>query len=162
MLFRSARPPKLFSIPILTFLAIDPRIVAVPIGDAQARELGVKVYHTTRTPYKFPEAILVGKGGRYYGEVEFRLDPATPQYVRMKTRIFSRIFGEFSPSTGDLVFAKSGELLGIMVNREYCAVLNNFSAARDIRLGVKNVEDKTGPKLREMRMRLNHLPIALQ
>ncbi len=158
-----AHPPKVFSIPSLSFLAVDPRIIVISVGPEQAAQLGVKAFPTTRLPNKFPEAVLVGKGGRYYGEVEFRLDPALPQYVRMKTKIFSRIFGEFSPSTGDLVFAKSGELLGVMVNREYCVVLNNFATARDIRLGVKNPpEDKTGPKLREMRQRLNRLPIALQ
>ena len=157
-----AHPPKLFSIPALSFLAIDPRIVVISVGAEQAAQLGVRAYPTTRVPTKFPEAILVGKGGRYYGEVEFRIDPALPQYVRMKTKIFSRIFGEFSPSTGDLVFAKSGELLGIMVNREYCVVLNNFATARDIRLGVKNTDDKTGVKLREMKQRLNRLPLALQ
>ena len=157
-----AHPPKLFSIPALSFLAIDPRVVVISVGAEQAAQLGVRAYPTTRMPNRFPEAILVGKGGRYYGEVEFRLDPALPQYVRMKTKIMSRIFGEFSPSTGDLVFAKTGELLGIMVNREYCVVLNNFTTARDIRLGVKNTDDKTGVKLREMKQRLNRLPHALQ
>ena len=158
-----AHPPKLFSIPQISFLAIDPRVIVISVGAEQAAQLGVKPFNTTRLPTKFPEAVLVGKGGRYYGEVEFRLDPALPQYVKMKTKIMSRLFGEFSPSTGDLVFAKSGELLGIMVNREYCAVLNNFTTARDIRLGVKYAaDDKTGPKLREMRQRLNRLPFPLQ
>lgn len=157
-----AHPPKLFSIPALSFLAVDPRVVVISVGAEQAAQLGVRAYPTSRMPNRFPEAILVGKGGRYYGEVEFRLDPALPQYVRMKTKIMSRIFGEFSPATGDLVFAKTGELLGIMVNREYCVVLNNFTTARDIRLGVKNTDDKTGVKLREMKQRLNPLPLALQ
>ncbi|EDY85290.1 hypothetical protein VDG1235_4925 [Verrucomicrobiia bacterium DG1235] len=108
------------------FLALDPRIVSISLTEAEAKRLGGKPYLTAIEPFKFAEAVLVNRQGDYYGEVEFKLDASTPGFVKMQTKIFSAIFGEFSPSTGDLVLSKTGELLGVMVNRRYCALVNNF------------------------------------
>lgn len=110
----------------MQFLALDPRIVSIPLTKAEADGLGGKPYLTALEPFKFPEAVLVNRQGDYYGEVEFKLDSDTPGFVKMQSKIFSQIFGEFSPSTGDLVLSKTGELLGVMINRRYCALVNNF------------------------------------
>lgn len=110
----------------MQFLALDPRIVSIPLSRTEADNLGGKPYLTALEPFKFPEAVLVNRQGDYYGEVEFKLDSDTPGFVKMQNKIFSAIFGEFSPSTGDLVLSKTGELLGVMVNRRYCALVNNF------------------------------------
>ncbi len=110
----------------IQFLALDPRIAVVKLSEDEAARLGGKPYLTAIEPFKFAEAVLVNRQGDYYGEVEFKLDSDTPGFVKMQTKIFSSIFGEFSPSTGDLVLSKTGELLGVMVNRRYCALVNNF------------------------------------
>lgn len=101
----------------------DPRVALVPVDAATATRLGTRVYSLASDPFKFPEAVLVSSNGRYYGEIEFKLDASTPRYVKMKSHILSRLFGDFSPSKGDLVFSKTGELLGMMVSSTYCAVL---------------------------------------
>ena len=80
--------------------------------------------------FKFPDAVLVSRGGMGYGEVPFRLDPQTPQYVRMDNRIIKHLFGEFTPSAGDLVCV-TGESIGIMVNSDADrAVIDKFLPAR--------------------------------
>ena len=104
---------------------------------------------------------LISRGGRYYGEVEFKLDPRTPDYVRMKNRLFSRVFGEYSPSTGDLVLSKTGEFLGIMVNSDYCAVLNNFNTFPRDNFNESTTLESSRVKLEELRARLDRLPMAL-
>ena len=53
----------------------------------------------------------------------------------MQSRIFSSIFGEFSPSKGDLVLSKTGELLGVMVNRRYCVLIDNLLIEQRLELG---------------------------
>ena len=68
----------------------------------------ISVSSLAKSPFKFPEAVLVSRGGKYYGEVEFKLDTRTPSYVKMKTRFMSRLFGEFSPSAGDLGYWLGG------------------------------------------------------
>ena len=147
---------------LLQFLSLDPRVVVLPIDQAQAAALGVKVYPTALDPFKFTEAVLVNGGGKGYGEVGFKLDASQPGYVQVDNRLFKRIFGDFAPSRGDLVLSKTGELLGIMVNSDYCAVVNNFLPNKAIRLGDNVTSQHTGEMLNALAARKLSLPMKLQ
>ena len=73
--------------------------------------------------------MLVGANEGYYGECNFQIEPNTPQYVKLDRSLLKGLFGKFNPSRGDLVFSRTGELLGIMVNDTYCLTIRNFAAA---------------------------------
>jgi len=151
-----ASPPR------IEFSAIDPRIVFLPVSEDQVRALGAKVYQTALDPFRFPEAVLISNGGAGYGEVPFKLDPTNANFVRMDNRLVRRLFGDFSPSRGDLVLSKSGELLGIMVNSEYCAVINHFQAAVTMPIGTIPADAPTGPKIEELNRRWRALPVRVK
>ena len=157
-LSRSGRTPA----GAVQFLARDPRIVALPLAPAAVTALGAKVYPLAMDPFKFPEAVLIDGGGRGYGEVGFKLDPADPGFVRVDNRLFKRMFGDFAPKRGDLVFAKTGELLGIMVNNDYCAVLKDFTPLKTIRPGADIRGQATGALFDELINRMRALPQKLQ
>jgi X-X-X-Leu-X-X-Gly heptad repeat protein len=144
------------------FLAHDPRLVALPLEPAQVAALGAKVYALAADPVRFPEAVLIDGGGRGYGEVGFKLDPADPGYVRVDNRFFKRLFGDFAPKRGDLVFAKSGELLGVMVNGDYCALLKNFAPQKSIAPAADLKPQATGALFDALIARLRALPPKLQ
>lgn len=145
----------------IDFLAIDPRVVAIPVGQAQAEAVGAKIYQLASEPFKFPEAVLVSGGGKGYGEVGFKLDPTQPGFVRVDNRFFKRLFGDFAPSRGDLVLSKTGELLGIMVNRDYCVLLGDFTPVQTLKTG--DVKDRrTGALLNSLYARVRSLPLKLQ
>jgi hypothetical protein len=146
----------------LWLLRSDIRIVVLPIPPNAVNSLGANVYSLTSEPTKFQEAVLVGAREGYYGEVEFRLDPALPQYVRMQTRPLGKIFGKFSPTRGDLVFTKQGELLGIMVNNAYCLLLSSVQPVRTVRLGESIADQRTGRIGGEVAARVQALPFKLQ
>lgn len=146
----------------LQFLVLDPRIAMITLTEAEAKHLGGKAYLTALEPFKFPEAVLVNKQGDYYGEVEFKLDADTPGFVKMQNKIFSSIFGEFSPSTGDLVLSKTGELLGIMVNRRYCALVNNFVPVSTLDLTKTLDSGELQATLRVLNGTLNNFPEPLR
>lgn len=146
----------------LDFLQVDPRVAVIPLTSEQVAAIGAKVYQTALDPFKFPEAVLISNGGSGYGEVPFKLDPQNVNYVRMDNRLIRRLFGDFSPSRGDLVLSKTGELLGIMVNAEYCAVVNNFLAAQRFPLGDVPASDPTSVKLEDLIRRWRSLPLAKQ
>lgn len=148
--------------PGIQFLVQDPRIVVLPLTPQQAAGLNAKIYSLAGDPFKFPEAVLIDGGGRGYGEVGFKLDPAEPDFVRVDNRLFKRLFGDFAPKRGDLVFAKTGELLGIMVNGDYCALLKNFTAAKTIRTGSEIREQRTALILDDLIGRLRGMPVKLQ
>jgi hypothetical protein len=144
------------------FLSLDPRVVVLPVAAGQVAALGVKVYDTALEPFKFPEAVLISGGGAGYGEVSFRLDAATPGYVRVDNRLMKRLLGDFAPSRGDLVFSKTGELLGLMVSNDYCALVTNFLPARSIRTGDDIKAQETGRILDDLVARYRALPFRLQ
>ena len=146
----------------VNFLAHDPRIVAIPLDATQAAALSAKIYPLPADPFKFPEAVLIDGGGRGYGEVGFKLDPTEPNFVRVDNRFFKRLFGDFAPKRGDLVMAKTGELLGIMVNSDYCAVLKNFAAQKSIQAGPDIRSQATGAIFDELIARVRAMPPKLQ
>jgi hypothetical protein len=150
------------SAPSINFLAVDPRIVVMPVDEKQVQQLGTKVYQVAADPFKFPEVVLISNGGAGYGEVSFRLDPALPHYVRVDNRLFKRLFGDFAPSRGDLVLSKTGELLGIMANSDYCVILNDFAPTKILRTGDAVKEQHTGAMFSEIDAYLRSLPFKLQ
>jgi hypothetical protein len=146
----------------LDFLSDDPRAVAVPIDASQVAAMGAKVYPLAKDPFKFPEAVLISGRSKGYGKVGFRLDADHPGYVRVDNHLFTRLFGDFSPSRGDLVFSQSGELLGIMVNSDYCALIKDFAPLADIRTGDDTREQQTGALLDGLGARVRGMPTDLQ
>lgn len=153
-----------FASPIteLRFLAADPRVILVPVDDALAGLLGAKIYPLAADLAKFPEAVLVRADDGKYGETPFRLDAQNPGYVKVDNRIVTRLFGEFAPRRGDLMFSKTGELIGLMVNNDYCAVLGDARAAQVLPAGDGLVQERTGPVFAELATRLARLPPRLQ
>ena len=143
-------------------VGIDPRVFAVPIDQGQARAAGINIYAIAKNPFKFSEAVLISRGGKAYGDVEFKLDPKNPDYVRMKSRVFSRLFGEFAPSAGDIVLSKTGEFLGIMVNDTYCAVVRSFIPAPAGILDAQLSKDAVIKKLEQLSARVESMPLPLR
>ena len=81
--------------------------------------------------------------------------------MKLDNRIVTRLFGEISPKRGDLVFSKTGDIIGIMVNNDYCAVLGNFAAAYTLKTG-DNPDPKTSTILGDVFTRWQRLPSKLQ
>jgi hypothetical protein len=145
-----------------SFLTLDPRIIVVPVDATQVRQLGSKVYKISSDPFKFPDALLVGANEGYYGECKFQIDLTTPKYVKMDRSLLRGLFGKFNPSRGDLVISKTGEVLGIMVNDEYCAVLGKIAPAATLQCGDTLKAQRASQTLAELQTRVQSLPDKLQ
>jgi len=152
------------SLPIqsISFYLRDPRVVLIPVGAAGARQLGSKVYQISPDPYKFQDAVLVGAREGYYGECRFEIDLTTPDYVKLDHNFLKGLFGKFNPSRGDLVFSKTGELLGIMANATYCMMIRNFDSAAMLRFGSDVQGQRTGEVLSLLYTMVTDLPSKLQ
>jgi predicted nuclease with TOPRIM domain len=145
----------------IQFLRLDPRLAVVPVDAATVATLGAKVYSLAKEPFKFPNAVLVRADDGRYGDTPFRIDQENPSYVKLDNRIATRLFGEIAPKRGDLVFAQTGDLVGIMVNSDYCALLGNFTAAHTLRTG-DNLQPVTKTILTDLQSRWSRLPLKLQ
>jgi hypothetical protein len=156
------RNSALVPVSSMAFYLWDPRLVWMPVTDAQAKELGGKVYHTSADPYQFQDAVVVGAGQNYYGECKFQIDLTTPQYVKMDRSSLKGLFGQFNPSRGDLVFSHQNELLGIMVNNTYCLMIRDFTAAAALQFSADVRSQHTGETLSQLYAMVNQLPAKLQ
>jgi len=152
-----------FNAPVgaMQFLRLDPRIIVVPVDDSLAALMGAKIYSLAKDPFRFPEAVLVRADDGRYGETPLRIDPASNSYVRLDNRIVTRLFGEISPKRGDLVFSKTGELIGMMVNSEYCAVLGDFAELHTLTTG-ESIGPGTRGIIADLQARVMRLPAKLQ
>jgi hypothetical protein len=151
-----------FAIRSLSFYWPDPRVVLMPVTPAEARQLGCKVYPVSSDPFKFQDAVLVGTREGYYGECKFQIDLTTPDYLKMDHNSLKGLFGKFNPSRGDLVFSRTGELLGVMANNTYCMMIHNFDATATFRFGQDVRDQHTGDTLSRLSYSVTQLPSKLQ
>ena len=150
------------TVPSLSFAKADPRLVLMPVSKADAASLKAKVYHTSGDPFKFQDAVLVGADAGYYGECKFQIDVKTPDYVRLDRSVLRGLFGKFNPSRGDLVFSRTGELLGIMANDTYCLVIRKFDATSTFQLNKSLRAQNLTDTLAYYYASINKLPGELQ
>jgi regulator of replication initiation timing len=146
----------------LSFHRRDPRVVLMPVSQADARQLGCNAYHVSAEPYKFQDAVLVGAQEGYYGECKFEIDLSTPDYVKLDRSVLKGMFGKFNPSRGDLVFSKTGQLLGVMANSTYCLMIRDFETAATFQFGGDVRAQRTGQTLSQLHTQLIQLPFKLQ
>ncbi|MGD0207688.1 MAG: hypothetical protein ABSC89_08810 [Verrucomicrobiota bacterium] len=150
------------SIHALSFHLQDPRVVFMPVTKAEAAQLGCKVYSISADPYKFQDAVVIGVQGDYYGQSSFQIDLNTPQYVKLDRNLLKGLFGKFNPSRGDLVFSRTGELLGIMANGTYCLVLHDFASDVTFPFGRDIRTQHTGDALSQLYSYVFNLPSRLK
>jgi hypothetical protein len=146
----------------LSFHIHDPRVVFMPVTKEEAAQLGCKVYPISSDPYKFQDAVVVGAQGDYYGQSSFQIELNTPQYVKLDRNLLKGLFGKFNPSRGDLVFSRTGELLGIMANSTYCLVLHDFMATATFQFGPDVRAQHTGDALSRLYSYIFNLPLRLK
>jgi hypothetical protein len=147
---------------LLSFYQLDPRVVFLPVTAAEASELGCRVYRTSSDPYKFQDAVVVGAQESYYGECAFHIDLTTPLYVKMDRNSLKGLFGKFNPSRGDLVFSRTGELLGVMANNTYCVMIKNFNPTATFQFAQDIRDRQTGETLSRLYSLIAGLPYKLQ
>ena len=116
----------------------------------------------TPDPFKFQDAILVGTRDNYYGECRFELDVTTPEYLKLDRNVLKGLFGKFNPSRGDLVFSRTGQLLGIMANPTYCMIIRKFDPAASFRFGPDVRQQHTGGTLSALYAQVSQMPSKLQ
>ena len=152
------------SLPIrsLSFYQLDPRVVFMPVSQAEVSQLGCKPYRSSSDPYKFQDAVLVGAQEGYYGECTFQIDLTTPLYVKMDRNSLKGLFGKFNPSRGDLVFSRTGELLGVMANSTYCMMIKNFNPTATFQFAQDVRSQQTGETLARLYSLIAGLPSKLQ
>lgn len=119
----------------LSFLAEDPAVVVVAIPPEEVERTGMEPFQLTVNPLQFPDAVLVHGARDAYGELPVRTMPGRPDYLSVESRSLSRLTGDFTPSRGDFVFSKSGDLLGIMVEPAAARIIRTLETSAHLPIG---------------------------
>jgi hypothetical protein len=151
-----------FPIDSVSFSSVDPRLVLIPVPAEPARAMGCHIYALSPNPFKFQDAVVAGTRENYYGQCKFQIDLDAPKYVKMDRSSLRGLFGKFNPSTGDLVFSQTGELLGVMVNNNYCLVLRAFDPGVTLRFGPQGHNQPTAQTLSSLYAVVSQMPFKLQ
>ncbi|MCC5788827.1 MAG: hypothetical protein JJT75_04275 [Opitutales bacterium] len=159
---RISRDGEDYSLEEILFSDADPRILLAPVEFSESERLGGRIYALAEDPFAFDEAVIVSSDGEAYGEVGMVLDSDHPNYVKVDRREIRFLRGDFSPSTGDLVFSRRDELIGIMVNRNYCLVLENFLHAGSIPLAGRASSEEIFEAFSAASRQLRNLPGAVR
>lgn len=114
-----------FAVKEVGFLQGDPSIAAIRVPERLAKEIGRQAFSLSSDPFRFSNAVLVSDDQELYGEIPVRVPPGEPGFLEVESRLFNRLFGEFSPSSGDYVFSLTGELIGIMVGNNRARLLQD-------------------------------------
>ena len=144
------------------FLKTDPRLLIVPVNASVLQKLNIQPFDLAENPFFFTKAVLINRSKGYFGEAEFKLSRKNPSYLKVNAKIFSRLFGEFSPSRGDIVFSKTGEIIGMMSNHLYTVHLQNFDISHFITLGESFSKKRTGKTLDQLADVLDNKPLEHQ
>ncbi len=153
---------KQMSILQVGFLTADPRLLVVAVSTQVGEQLGIHAFSVSKESLKYPEAVLIGSDEGYFGETDFKLDHRDDRFLMMQSRLFNRLFGEFSPSRGDLVFAKTGSFMGLMINKQYCALVDNFKVDEKFIIGSNFNSEQSEAVVSRQYKRLLNLPLELQ
>ncbi len=120
----------------ISLLQADPRIMAVQIPERIVEASGLTPFEITTEPLRFPEVVLVSNRLGEFGETSFRLIPGGQRYLSVPNRLLGRVFGsDFGASRGDYIFAKTGDLMGVMLSSDRGAILSDLASVAELRIG---------------------------
>lgn len=125
-----------FEIVELSFLEADPRVIVVQIPNRFVESSDLTPFDLAQEPLRFPEVVLISNQLGEYGETSFKLLPGGQRYLTVPNRLFGRVFGsDFGASRGDYIFAKTGELMGVMLSSERGIILSDLQSTAELDLG---------------------------
>lgn len=129
---------RVFQVAEVGRLAQNIRIATIEIPSGMVEESGLEPFELSADPLRFPEAVLISDRDAVYGEIPLRIPSGETGRLQIESRLFSRLFGEYTPRTGDYVFSKSGHLIGVMASPDRAEVLDTLRRSHVQRLAVPN------------------------
>lgn len=137
----------------LSYVRGDPRVLAVQIPETMVEASGLPVFTLAAEPLRFGEVVVIGAEPGAYGELSTRLLGGGRRYLSMQRDLIQRVFGNFRPQSGDFVFSRSGELIGLMVDGERAVILDTLQPVENLALADDFNADRTQTVARQIQAR---------
>jgi len=113
----------------------DPRILLVKVPNEFAEKNLAETFEKSQDPFRFQDSIIIEPRRFYYGQVSFQINRTSPVHADIDSSLFAVLLGEFSPSSGDLVFSRSGDMIGIMASSSKAVLFRTFTTKDELQLG---------------------------
>lgn len=109
-------------------------VMAVALPKSFIEKTKIKVYDISKQPFKFSQAVVIDAKKFYYGEFPYNVDVKDQNLAAADVGLFSAILGNFTPSSGDLVFTKGGDFLGLMASYTKVGLFRQFGTSGELLL----------------------------
>lgn len=126
-----------FRIPQMGVLEQDNRLLFLPLAATILEGRGVETFKSSGDPFRFEDVVVIDLPESRFGESGFQIDTRNPGELEIDRRVFSALFGEFSPSPGDLAFTRTGAFLGIVTAPGKAWMASEVKTAQKINFGEK-------------------------
>lgn len=143
------------------YLANNPNLLAIEVPQNFIQQTGITPYRYALEPFRFPEAVIIGPQGKY-GQAYFKLHSQSANHMVRDSQFLSSMPGEVSPKTGNLVFAKTGEFLGVMLDSDLVTLVNSPEAIATIPLGSTFNSEQAERAQDTASAQLNRLPRTMR
>jgi len=142
-------------------LQTDPRLLAVPLPDSVLEATGITAFPSVLDPSKYPEAVII-QDENHYGATAFQFYGPANRYLEMRRGIVNALQGQFNAGEGDFVFAKTGELIGVMANDGYAVTVQTFAPMGTLSVGQRFDANEAERLLKQRDENIRTLPRALE
>lgn len=144
------------------FIAGSPQLIAFEVNPEAVERMHLPTIKPSSDPTHFSDAVLIDASTGKYEDVNIILDPEHALHVKIETLNATKREKKLKRNTGDMLFDRSGKLLGIMLNKKYAALLNQATHTHSVLLGQQFDSHQTDDVLQIQHLIYKHLPGELQ
>ena len=146
----------------ISSLAEDPRMLAIEIPKDFIEKEKIEPIVRPENFFAYSDCVVINPSKFYYGQIPFRADFKNPTYAKLDVGLIQSVFGEFSPSAGDVVITRSGNVIGCMIDGSIALLYKTITPLDVLPLGNNYDKKHTAQFVKVNSEKLKQLPLRLK
>ena len=143
-------------------IAEDPRLLAIEFPKEFIDKEKIEPLSRPENFFAFSDCVVINPSKFYYGQIPFRADFKNPAYAKLDVGLIQSVFGEFSPSSGDYVMTRSGNIIGSMIDGSLALLFKTITPLDTLQVGQNYTEKATASFVKINSEKLKKLPLNLK
>ena len=143
-------------------LAEDPRLIAIAVPREFVEKEKIEPLKIPKNTFAFPDCVVVDAQNSKYGQVPFRADFKNAEYARLDVGLMQSVFGEFSPSAGDIAISRNGDFAGIVLGGDLAVLLRTATPLKSAGVGAAYSKKSARELVENASSRFAKIPYVLR
>ncbi len=143
-------------------LAEDPRLIAIAVPREFLEKEKIEPLKIPKNTFAFPDCVVVDAQNSKYGQVPFRADFKNADYARLDVGLMQSVFGEFSPSAGDIAISRNGDFAGIVLGGDLAVLLRAATPLKSAGVGAAYSKKSARELVENASSRFAKIPYGLR